>query len=86
MPKLRARAYISVLPVAMKRQCEQEIFREYIADGIQMISENTANYVSGRYIVNRYTEIINKKSSDNRTGDEIVEDIIRRAGLVVKSE
>ena len=86
MPKLRARAYISALPVAMKRQCEQEIFREYIADGIQMISENTANYVSGRYIVKRYTEIINKKSSDNRTGDEIVEDIIRRAGLVVKSE
>ena len=51
-----------------------------------MISENTAKYVSGRYIVNRYTEIINKKSSDNRTGDEIVEYIIKRAGLVVKSE
>ena len=34
----------------------------------------------------RYYDIIHPSKVDNRTGDEIVEDIIKRAGLVVKAE
>ena len=73
-----------MLPTAIKRQCEQDIFRDYIANGIQMISENTARKAGDRYLSVSYREIINPKPADNRTGDEIVEDIIRRAGLTVK--
>ena len=72
-----------MLPTAIKRQCEHDIFRDYIANGIQMISENTARNAGGRYLSLSYMEIINPKPSDDRTGDEIVEDIIRRAGLKV---
>lgn len=72
-----------MLPTSIKRQCEQDIFHDYIANGIQMISENTARKAGDRYLSLSYREIIHPKPVDNRTGDEIVEDIIRRAGLTV---
>lgn len=72
-----------MLPTAIKRQCEQDIFRDYIANGIQMISENTAIKEGDRYLSLSYREVIHPKPVDNRTGDEIVDDIIRRAGLTV---
>ena len=34
----------------------------------------------------RYYDIIHPAKVDTRTGDEIVEDVIKRAGLVVKAE
>ena len=48
--------------------------------------ENTAKFAGGNYINARYIDVIEPKKVDNRTGDEIVADIIKRAGLVVKSE
>ena len=51
-----------------------------------MISENTANISFGQYMKERYYDIIHPAKVDTRTGDEIVEDIIKRAGLVVKAE
>lgn len=72
-----------MLPTAIKRQCEQDIFCDYIANGIQMISENTARKAGDRYLSLSYREIIHPKPVDNRTGDEIVEDVIQRAGLKI---
>lgn len=72
-----------MLPTSIKRQCEQDIFRDYIANGIQMISENTARNAGGRYLSLSYREVIQPKPVDNRTVDEIVEDVIRLAGLKV---
>lgn len=51
-----------------------------------MISESTANFAKGPYMKALYYDIISPKKEDIRTGDEIVEDIIKRAGLVVKAE
>ena len=43
-----------------------------------MISENTARNAGGRYLSLSYMEIIHPKPVDNRTGDEIVDDIRKR--------
>lgn len=76
-----------MLPVVLKRQCDHDIFRNYIANGIQMISENTSKWFGGRYLTTSYNDIINPKPVDERTGDEIVVDIVRNAGLkIVGSE
>ena len=53
-----------------------------MTDCIKLIEENTIN-ISLKL---RYYDIIQPKKADTRTGDEIVADIIKRAGLVVKSE
>lgn len=57
-----------------------------MTDALQITVENTAKFAGGSYIKARYIDIIEPKKVDTRTGDEIVEDIIQRAGLVVKPE
>lgn len=48
-----------------------------------MISENTAKFAGGSYLTVRYGDVIRHKKQDTRTGDEIVEDIVRKAGLKI---
>ena len=69
-----------------KREQEEKAYRVYVTDALRLTVENTATYAGGNYINARYIDVIEPKKVDTRTGDEIVEDIIKRAGLVVKSE
>ena len=64
------------------QQAKDTAYRVYTTDCLKLIAENTGN-ISLKL---RYYDIIQPKKEDKRTGDEIVEDIIKRAGLVVKSE
>ena len=64
------------------QQAKDTAYRVYVTDCLKLIAENTGN-ISLKL---RYCDIINPKKTDTRTGDEIVADIIKRAGLVVKSE
>ena len=59
------------------------MYRVYMTDALKITVENTAKFAGGSYIKARYIDIIEPKKVDTRTGDEIVEDIIQRAGLVV---
>lgn len=70
----------------VNQQAKDTAYRVYVTDCLKMIAENTANFSKGQYMKARYYDIITPKKQDTRTGDEIVEDIIKRAGLVVKSE
>ncbi len=49
-----------------------------------MVAENTANAHSGTYPQKHLLDILDPPPPDDRTGDEIAADIIKRAGLVVK--
>lgn len=61
------------------------MWQMYIADTTQTCSENTAKFVSGKYIQKRYYDTIKLQShNDNRTGDEIVNDVLCKIGLEVK--
>lgn len=70
----------------VNQQAKDTAYRVYVTDILKLIAENTANFAKGQYMKMRYYDIITPKKQDTRTGDEIVEDIIKRAGLVVKSE
>lgn len=51
-----------------------------------LIGKNTANFAGGTFMPKRYVDIIGDGAKqDNRTGEEIAADIIRRAGLEVKA-
>ena len=58
-------------------------YRIYVADCLRIISENTAKIGGGSYITAKFGDIINPKPVDNRTGEEIAADIIKRAGIEV---
>lgn len=58
-------------------------YRIYVTDCLRIISENTAKIGGGSYITAKFEDIINQKPVDNRTGEEIAADIIKRAGIEV---
>ena len=70
----------------VNQQAKDTAYRVYVTDCLKLIAENTANISRGQYMKSRYYDIIHPAKADTRTGDEIVEDIIKRAGLVVTAE
>ena len=58
-------------------------YRIYVTDCLRILSENTAKVGGGSYITAKFSDIINPKPEDNRTGEEIAADIIKRAGIEV---
>ena len=58
-------------------------YRIYVTDCLRMATENTAKIGQGAYTAARFYDIINPKPVDNRSGNEIAADIIKRAGIEV---
>lgn len=65
----------------LKKQCEREILRRYITDGIQMITQNTAGCDKRLYLSIRYEDIIRQKPEETRAAEDIVADVVKKAGL-----
>lgn len=59
------------------------VYRTYTADALRTISENTARYGGGSYVTARYYDLIHPKPVDTRSGDEIANDILVRAGVTI---
>ena len=58
-------------------------YRIYVTDCLRMATENTAKMSQGSYTTVRFYDFINPKPVDNRSGNEIAADIIKRAGIEV---
>ena len=67
----------------IKVNIENEVFKSYIAECLRTLTENTAKISGGSYINAKFSDIINPKPKDNRTGAEIAAEIIKKAGLEV---
>ena len=53
-----------------------------MTDALQVLTENTAKFAGGSVIKAKYYEIIgNHNKQEQKSGDEIVVDIVTRAGL-----
>lgn len=68
---------------AFSDMCEEKAFRSYIADGIKCISESVANQFGGSYLQERYADIVSISRTEEKTGDEIALEVIKKAGLKV---
>ena len=64
---------------AIDQDAEDYAYRVYMTDSTQLAAEN-------KYITRRWCEIMEdtKKPVDNRTGDEVAADVIKRLGLSLK--
>lgn len=72
MPRLTAGAYLVALPSVMQKRQQDEIYQAYMAETVRLIGENVTRKTGGSYMKLRYTEIIDPKPEDTRTGSEIV--------------
>ena len=82
-PRLTARGVISILPYKIKQEIDDDLYRDYIARCARILTENTARLSGGNYIRAEYGDMTNPKPRDNRTAQEIADDIISRAGIEV---
>ena len=70
--------------IARYNQHQRDLaYRIYVTDCLRMVTENTAKISNGSYTVAKFSDIINPKPVDNRTGEEIAADIIKLAGIEV---
>ena len=60
---------------------EEKTYKAYVTDLIKSIAESI-----GVEVNDRYTDLIDNTYKDDRTGDEIALDVIKRAGLKVKQD
>ena len=66
------KALLSVLPVLLKKQAQEQAYRAYVTDALKTITENTAKYAGGSYMKARYYDLENPKPAETRTGEEII--------------
>ncbi len=65
------------------KEQEDLLYKNYIADGLKLLTENT-----GRRLSQRYADVLAQmhKPKDNRSGAEIAAEVIKRSGLVVRND
>lgn len=80
---MSARAVNATIGYKIKQDFEMELHREYMAKCARICTENTAKLSGGSYIGIEYSEMLHPKSKDNRTAEEIVMDVIAKAGIEV---
>ena len=80
---MTAKAVNATIGYKIKQDFEMELHREYMAKCVRICTENTAKLSGGSYIGIEYSEIIHPKPKDNRTAEEIVMDVIAKAGIEV---
>lgn len=76
-----------------RREQEEKRYRAYVTDALKALTENTTHRLIpgvgevsyGSYMPERWLKE-SQKPEDNRTGDEIAEEVIRRAGLKLTGE
>lgn len=76
-----------------RKEQEEKRYRAYVTDALKALTENTTNRLIpgvgevsyGAYMPTRWLKEA-QEPEDTRTGDEIAEEIIRRAGLKLKNE
>lgn len=66
----------------MRRETEELIYRVYSSDALKVLTENTERFNGGSAMSKRYFDLIDIGTKDERSGEEIAEDIITRAGLI----
>lgn len=86
MPRLGVKAYLSALPVIIKHNSIFETWQAYVCECLRTITVNTAKYVGGNYVQAKWTDIVDYKPKDTRTGEEIATEVIKKAGLKLNFE
>ena len=67
-----------------KEQQKEMAYRVYVTECLRVMTENTAKQSGGSYIDEPFADFIgNNKPKDERTADEIIADVTKRAGLEV---
>lgn len=79
---MSAKAIISTISIKIRQDREREVWEDYVAQCLRVISENTAKAVQGVFVGKEYRDIINPNTV-SKTADEIINEIIAVAEIEV---
>lgn len=84
-PHMRTTSIIKILPIRIKQLDEDDLYREYYAKCLQILTKHTANILNtdGSFLAKTPSELINPEKEDNRTAEEITDEIVRKTGIKV---
>ena len=72
---MSARAILASLQYKIKEDMESRAYLVYTARALQILSEDMANAFGGKAMAISYEEMITTKHVDNRSAEEIINDI-----------
>ena len=72
---MNGKAIISTLPYVLKADIEKELYNQYTAKCLRIITENTATLSQGNYIAVELDEILNPKPEIEHVEGETSEKI-----------
>ena len=67
-----------------KNRREERLYKAYITDVLRTIAETAGGMAGVKIEAEDFKQLAGWVKEDDRTGDEIAEDIIRRAGLRIE--
>lgn len=62
---------------------EEKVYRIYLTDAMKQAVENLNRFAGGGVMSKRWFDLF--KPVDNRTGEEVAADVVRNAGLTLKT-
>lgn len=75
---MSVRAILTSLEYKIKADMEMYAYRIYTARALQVITEDIANAFGGKSMAISYEEMIKPQYVDNRSAEEIIEDIKKK--------
>ena len=63
---------------------KEKAYKVYVTDALMYISHNTASKQGDMMVTKRFIDIMTPQKEDDRTGDEVALEVIRKLGLKVK--
>ena len=75
---MSVRAILATLEYKVKEDMESDAYRRYTARALQILTENVANALGGKTLSMSYDDLINPKPFDNRSADEIIDEIRKK--------
>lgn len=67
----------------LERESKERSYQVYVTGTLKMIAESVSKYGGGSYPAQTWADIIKSRLADTRTGNEIVTDIVNKAGLTL---
>jgi hypothetical protein len=73
---MRGSAIMAALPTALRELAEQAAFRVYITDTLFAMGNN-------QRLTQRYADLIKPRKIDNRSAEQIVDEVVMRGGIKI---
>ena len=83
-PAAKVRMIVGYVKAKLESMRHETAFMVYVCDCLRLITENTAKYAGGSYMKAHYSDMISdKKPQPEKSAEEIIDDVVKKAGLEV---